>query len=113
MSETRSAARRLPAEERRLAYVAVTRARTDLLLSTHLWGLGKKTLSVPSRFLLEIRHALPDAVAVGAWHPSPAPEEKNGKQVAPQNPHLAEPLRASWPHDPLGHRRSVLGSLPE
>ena len=39
--------------------MALTRARTDLLLSTHLWGPGKKTLSVPSRFLLEVRDALP------------------------------------------------------
>lgn len=100
------------AEERRLAYVAVTRARTDLLLSTHLWGIGKKTLSVPSRFLFEIRDAFPRLVSVEAWHPAPAPVEKNGKSVAPQNPHLAEPISAHWPHDPLSHRRERLGPLP-
>src|SRR5690606_38043934 len=51
-------------------------------------------------------------VAVEAWHAAPAPVEKNGKLVAPQNPYLAEPISARWPHDPLGHRRDVLGSLP-
>ncbi|HEY9493218.1 MAG TPA: ATP-dependent DNA helicase [Intrasporangium sp.] len=101
------------AEERRLAYVAVTRARTDLLLSTHLWGPGKKTLSVPSRFLLEIRDALPEAVSVAGWRAAPPPVEKNGTLAAPQNPHLAEPIRAAWPHDPLGHRRAALRTLPE
>jgi DNA helicase-2/ATP-dependent DNA helicase PcrA len=39
--------------------------------------------------------------------------EKNGKATAPQNPFLAEPISASWPHDPLRHRREVLGGLPE
>jgi DNA helicase-2/ATP-dependent DNA helicase PcrA len=101
------------AEERRLAYVAVTRARTDLLLSTHLWGQGKKTLSVPSRFLLEIRDAFPGIVSVAQWHPAPPPVDKNGTLAAPQNPYLAEPIRAEWPHDPLGHRRAALGRLPD
>ncbi|GAA6524489.1 ATP-dependent DNA helicase [Intrasporangium sp. DVR] len=100
-------------EERRLAYVAVTRARTDLLLSTHLWGIGKKTLSVPSRFLLEIRDSFAHLVSVEQWHPAPAPVTKNGKATAPSNPYLAEPLSARWPHDPLLHRRQALGSVPE
>jgi DNA helicase-2/ATP-dependent DNA helicase PcrA len=101
------------AEERRLAYVAVTRARTDLLLSTHLWGPGKKTLSVPSRFLLEIREAFPGAVSTAGWCAAPPPVERNGTWAAPQNPFLAEPIRATWPHDPLGHRRAALGSVPQ
>ena len=46
------------AEERRLAYVALTRARSAMLLTCHLWGAAKKTLSVPSRFLLEVCEAL-------------------------------------------------------
>jgi len=101
------------AEERRLAYVAVTRARTDLLLSTHLWGTAKSTLCVPSRFLLEILDAFPDAVTVEHWQPAPEPVEPKGKQAAPSNPYLAEPISARWPHDPLGHRREVLGHVPE
>ena len=101
------------AEERRLAYVAVTRARTDLLLSTHLWGVGKKTLSVPSRFLLDIKSGFAGTVSVEHWHPAPAPVVKNGKATAPANPHLTEPISASWPHDPLRHRRELLGTVPE
>lgn len=101
------------AEERRLAYVAVTRARTDLLLSTHLWGVGKKTLSVPSRFLLDIKSGFAGTVSVEHWHPAPAPVVKNGKATAPANPYLTEPISASWPHDPLRQRRELLGSVPE
>ena len=41
------------AEERRLAYVALTRARHELLLGAHVWGTPAKTPRLPSRFLLE------------------------------------------------------------
>ena len=82
----RSGGRHAIAEERRLAYVAVTRARTELLLSTHVWGTAKKTLSVPSRFLLEIMDSFPAAVTVEAWHPAPDPVDKDGKQVASAEP---------------------------
>lgn len=101
------------AEERRLAYVAVTRARTDLLLTTHLWGATKKTLSVPSRFLLEVMSSFPEIVSVERWDPAPPPVMKNGKAVAPTNPYLAEPVSGAWPHDPLRHRRELLGAVPE
>ncbi len=42
------------AEERRLGYVALTRARTDLLLTAHVWG-SASTPRVTSRFLEEVR----------------------------------------------------------
>lgn len=42
------------AEERRLAYVAVTRARRVLSLSGHRWGTTKKPRE-PSRFLCQLR----------------------------------------------------------
>jgi DNA helicase-2/ATP-dependent DNA helicase PcrA len=102
------------AEERRLAYVAVTRARSDLLLSTHVWGATKKTLSVPSRFLTEIVDGLGAAVARGPWFPDPEPvEDSKGKPAAPTNPHLLEPVSAPWPHDPMGHRRAALAGVVE
>ena len=41
-------------EERRLAYVAVTRARTDLLLTAHVWGTAS-TPRITSRFLDEVQ----------------------------------------------------------
>ena len=97
------------AEERRLAYVAVTRARNDVLLTTHVWGATKKTLSVPSRFLLEIREALGDAAAEQVWHPAPdTVMDAKGRAVAPTNPHLVDPVSGAWPHDPMAHRRAAL-----
>ena len=46
------------AEERRLAYVALTRARRDLLLTAHVWG-SASTPRITSRFLEEVRGKRP------------------------------------------------------
>ena len=77
------------AEERRLAYVAATRARSHLLLIGAWWGSGVKS-RVPSRFLLE--------AAAAAGH------------VLPEQPGDAPPRggarTATWPVDPLGARRA-------
>lgn len=97
------------AEERRLAYVALTRARSAMLLTTHLWGAAKKTLSVPSRFLTEVEEALPGLVSRTAWAAAPEPVvDDKGKACAPTNPHLAVPVSRLWPHDPMGARRAGL-----
>lgn len=97
------------AEERRLAYVALTRARSSMLLTTHLWGAAKKTLSVPSRFLAEVEGAVPGSVVRTAWAQDPEPViDDKGKASAPTNPHLAVPVSALWPHDPMGARRAAL-----
>ncbi|GAA2744626.1 ATP-dependent DNA helicase [Terrabacter aerolatus] len=97
------------AEERRLAYVALTRARSSMLLTTHLWGAAKKTLSVPSRFLTEVEDSLPGSVTRTVWVAAPEPVvDDKGKAVAPTNPHLAVPLSQLWPHDPMGTRRQAL-----
>jgi DNA helicase-2/ATP-dependent DNA helicase PcrA len=102
------------AEERRLAYVALTRARSAMLLTCHLWGAAKKTLSVPSRFLLEVCEALPDRVVRTTWHPAPEPVvDDQGKASAPSNPHLSEPVSARWPHDPMASRRARLVGVGE
>ncbi|HET7399606.1 MAG TPA: ATP-dependent DNA helicase [Intrasporangium sp.] len=94
------------AEERRLAYVAFTRARSELLLSTHFWGATRKSLCAPSRFLTELVHALAERVTQSAWADRPDPVAgPKGKLVAPSNPFLAEPVCASWPHDPMASRR--------
>jgi len=60
-------------EERRLAYVAVTRAEHVLLCAGHHWGEGKLVLG-PSEFLLEAREAcLSGAGVVDTWcDPPPA-----------------------------------------
>lgn len=78
------------AEERRLAYVAVTRARDHLLLSGSFWG-GQTRPRKPSRFLVE----LSEAAIIG-----PLPEASQ-LDSAPTND--SDEL-TSWPHEPFGHR---------
>ena len=77
------------AEERRLAYVAATRARSHLLLTGAWWGSGVKA-RLPSPFLAEVAaaagHALPE-------RPDGAPPRGGART-------------ATWPVDPLGERRA-------
>jgi DNA helicase-2/ATP-dependent DNA helicase PcrA len=90
-------------EERRLAYVAVTRPRRLLLCSGYWWGEGTKRFRGPSVFLREVYDACLDGAAghlVDAWAPEPA-----GDAV---NPTTEVVLRAEWPADPLGARRPAL-----
>jgi DNA helicase-2/ATP-dependent DNA helicase PcrA len=96
------------AEERRLAYVAFTRARSDLLVSTHFWS-SRKTINVESRFLAELREGLGDQVATSTWAVSPEPVlDAKGALVPPPNPFLAEPVSGTWPNDPMARRRLLL-----
>ncbi|MFC4146012.1 ATP-dependent helicase [Micromonospora mangrovi] len=90
-------------EERRLAYVAVTRPRRLLLCSGYWWGEGTKRFRGPSVFLREVYDACLNDVAghvIDAWAPEPA-----GDAV---NPTTEVVLRAEWPADPLGARRPAL-----
>ncbi|GAA4608015.1 hypothetical protein GCM10023195_30990 [Actinoallomurus liliacearum] len=82
-------------EERRLAYVAVTRARHLLIATGYRWGTASRPLE-PSPFLAEIREACEaGAGQVGYWAEEPLDEE---------NPLLAEQETASWPALPEGER---------
>jgi DNA helicase-2/ATP-dependent DNA helicase PcrA len=81
-------------EERRLAYVAVTRAAYWVACSGYWWGEGATPLG-PSEFLAEVR-AVCESGAGTVAHWSPAPEEDA------QNPALAEPDTVSWPAEPTG-----------
>ncbi|HST85903.1 MAG TPA: ATP-dependent helicase, partial [Kineosporiaceae bacterium] len=87
-------------EERRLAYVATTRARDSLLLTGAIWGDGSMPRE-PSRFLEEIRElADGDAtIRVGLW--SDVPGE------GAENPRAVDGRMASWP-DPLQGRREAV-----
>ncbi|MGN9779106.1 ATP-dependent helicase [Micromonospora sp. H33] len=90
-------------EERRLAYVAVTRPRRLLLCSGHWWGEGTKRPRGPSVLLREVHDACLDGGAghvVDEWAPEPAPDAVN--------PTTEVVLRAEWPADPLGTRRPAL-----
>ncbi|MBT0994470.1 DEAD/DEAH box helicase [Cellulomonas sp. DKR-3] len=78
------------AEERRLAYVALTRARHDLLLTGAWWGTGK-TARKPSTFLLELVEA--GLVADDAWDDEPVPGAANPAEGAV--------TAALWPVDPF------------
>lgn len=79
------------AAERRLAYVALTRARHDLLLTGSVWGTAK-TPRLPSRFLLETLRC--SAVEVLHWEVDPPADA--------DNPLLSEPRSALWPPAPGG-----------
>lgn len=90
-------------EERRLAYVAVTRPRRLLLCSGYWWGEGTKRFRGRSVLLREVHDACLDGAAghlVDEWAPEPA-----GDAV---NPTTEVVLRAEWPADPLGARRPAL-----
>ncbi|WP_341945795.1 ATP-dependent DNA helicase [Microbacterium sp. LWH11-1.2] len=80
-------------EERRLAYVAVTRARTDLLLSGAHWA-GQKAPRTPSPYLIE-------AIDVQGLEPI--------EPVDPdENPYEGPGSTLTWPLDPLGARRAAV-----
>lgn len=80
-------------EERRLAYVAVTRARTDLLLSGSHWA-GQKSPRDPSPYLVEALDVL-GAEPIESVDPGENPYEGPGATL-------------TWPLDPLGGRRAVV-----
>ncbi|MFV2009694.1 MULTISPECIES: UvrD-helicase domain-containing protein [unclassified Micromonospora] len=85
-------------EERRLAYVAVTRPRRLLLCSGYWWGAGVKRHRGPSVFLKEIHDdCLAGAGVVDHWAPEPLP--------GAANPIDEVTVRAEWPADPLGAQR--------
>ncbi|MFT4148038.1 MAG: ATP-dependent DNA helicase [Micrococcaceae bacterium] len=90
-------------EERRLAYVAFTRAKEFLLLTTSVYtGTTKKKREV-SRFLDEI--CLSDADTLH-WVTNEEAEE--------ENPALdAEILVSQWPYDALGSRRQAINEAVE
>ncbi|PKW26122.1 ATP-dependent DNA helicase [Phycicoccus duodecadis] len=88
-------------EERRLAYVATTRARRDLLLTAPVWGTAS-TPRITSRFLTEVRDAgLADLDA--PWEPMPPTDDPK-----PQNPRTAEPVSVTWPEPERSARLAAL-----
>ncbi|WEO78540.1 ATP-dependent DNA helicase [Cryobacterium sp. SO2] len=82
------------AEERRLIYVATTRAQQQLLLTGAFWG-GGTTVRKPSRYLLELAEA-------GLIAELPEGSEHEDKPVTDED------ATEVWPFDPLGNRRAVV-----
>ncbi|NAZ14516.1 UvrD-helicase domain-containing protein [Glutamicibacter soli] len=84
------------AEERRLAYVAVTRAKTLLICSSSIWTNSRTKPTDPSLFfsaLMPLAEGEHPRAEIGVWvKDEDAPE---------QNPSRMTPLEADWPYDPL------------
>ncbi|KXW61873.1 ATP-dependent helicase [Mycolicibacterium phlei] len=92
-------------EERRLLYVALTRAEDTLLLSGHHWGPAESKPRGPSEFLCELKQIIDDSAAAGDpcgviehWAPAPAD--------GAQNPLRDKVIEAVWPVDPAGSRQT-------
>ncbi len=90
-------------EERRLAYVAFTRAKHVLVCTSSAWGGGRTNASAASGYLLELL-ALAEQSEPGFSLIQWVAEEDEGST----NPANAVPQRARWPFDPLGSRRPAL-----
>ena len=91
-------------EERRLLYVAITRAENTLLLSGHHWGAAESKPRGPSDFLCELKTIIDESGAAGdpcgvvdLWAPPPAEGEPN--------PLRNKTIEAVWPADPAGSQR--------
>lgn len=88
------------AEERRLAYVALTRARHLVLCSGYWWDSATRPRG-PSVFLEEIRDHAKSSTTVHIDHWEEIGEERS-------NPLAAQVRSAPWPLDPLGEARAVM-----
>ncbi len=92
-------------EEMRLAYVAVTRARTHLICTTSWWRDGSKSVS-PSNIFTLIAGA---ASAHGGRLISDIAAPEDGVE----NPTLENPQTAVWPRDYLGDKRAQFDAAIE
>ncbi|WP_131745497.1 ATP-dependent DNA helicase [Frankia sp. Cppng1_Ct_nod] len=100
----------LEREERRLGYVAFTRAKSTLLGSGHWWGPSQRRLRGPSAFLDELYdHVRAGHGQVAVWAPRPSEDETN--------PQLAGMDDLDWPlpYEPASYarRRAVAGRVAE
>ncbi|MGH3765169.1 MAG: ATP-dependent helicase [Pseudonocardiaceae bacterium] len=85
-------------EERRLLYVALTRAEQTLLVSGHHWGEVGSAPRSPAGFLREICDVA--HCVIEQWAATPGEGEPNPLDTAPRE--------LPWPVDPLGPRRAAV-----
>ncbi len=90
-------------EERRLAYVAFTRAKHALVCTSSAWGGGRSRPAGPSPYLSDLR-----SLAEAGTEGFSSPHWIDPERVGDTNPANASPERAVWPVDPLGTRRPTL-----
>ena len=83
------------AEERRLAYVAYTRAKHVLWLSSAAWVGSRAGMADMSAFLTELEVLVADGAA--AIHPQSVSEDS----LPEESPLTSELEVAAWPYDPL------------
>jgi DNA helicase-2/ATP-dependent DNA helicase PcrA len=102
---TQRCANRDLAEERRLMYVAATRAAFWLGCSGYWWGDGASLLG-PSPFLDEVRRACQAGTGrIDEWAAPPGEDAVN--------PALAEPAAENWPATPAGERYQAVREAAE
>ena len=87
-------------EERRLLYVALTRAERILVFSGHHWGPSTAKPAGPSEFLLECARLAEPYAAADGWAGPPDPQDAA----------VMAPRTAVWPVDPLGERRPAVAA---
>ncbi|MEU8224490.1 ATP-dependent DNA helicase [Kribbella sp. NPDC048915] len=86
-------------EERRLGYVAFTRAKELLVATGHWWGPTQKRPRGPSAYLETLKKYAGERVI--AWADQP--------DLTDENPELAEQTQAQWPtpYDPEAYQRRL------
>ncbi len=77
-------------EERRLGYVAFTRAARRLVVTGHWWGRTQQKPLGPSEYLLSTREWLTSQQRVPLHWAAPPPDDAT-------NPHLVEAAGIAWP----------------
>ena len=78
-------------DNQRLAYVALTRAKSTLIVTGHWWGPTQKKRRQPGIYLERVRACCSDGTGLIAhWHPEPDAELKD-------NPFLDDGVGVVWP----------------